>query len=97
MYRYRCQICNGRLETAAGPYIEVTHIRPLGEPHNGPDTADNMLCLCPNHRILFDHGAFSIGDDLALIGLPGDLQVNAGHEIDPAQLDYHRRHFYTES
>ena len=25
-------------------------------PHNGPDTSDNMLCLCPNHHVLFDHG-----------------------------------------
>jgi hypothetical protein len=35
---------------------EAAHIRPLGAPHNGPDTLDNTLCLCPNHHVLFDHG-----------------------------------------
>jgi hypothetical protein len=34
---------------------EAAHIRPLGAPHNGPDTWDNTLCLCPNHHVPFDH------------------------------------------
>ena len=34
---------------------EAAHIRPLGAPHNGPDTLDNTLCLCPNHHVPFDH------------------------------------------
>jgi hypothetical protein len=23
----------------------------VGRPHNGPDTADNVLCLCPNDHV----------------------------------------------
>lgn len=28
----------------AGFYAEAAHIRPLGRPHNGPDTKDNLIC-----------------------------------------------------
>jgi putative restriction endonuclease len=42
LHDYRCQMCGTRLEGAAGPYAEAGHIRPLGAPHNGPDTADPL-------------------------------------------------------
>ena len=64
---------------------------PLGRPHNGPDTFDNLLCLCPNHHFLFDVGAFGIGDDLSLIGMNGALAVNPKHQlgivVDVRRLD----------
>lgn len=93
MYDHRCQICGERLETAAGPYAEAAHIRPLGAPHHGPDTADNLLCLCPNHHVLFDFGAFGIGEDRQLLGLPGHLHVHPQHHLDPAHLEYHRTRY----
>jgi putative restriction endonuclease len=68
LYDYRCQICGTRLEGVAGPYAEAAHIRPLGAPHHGPDTPDNILCLYPNHHVLFDHSGVGIGEDLSLIG-----------------------------
>jgi predicted restriction endonuclease len=40
---------------------------------NGPDTEDNILCLCPNHYTLFDLGAFTLADDFTLIGVQGLL------------------------
>jgi putative restriction endonuclease len=61
-------MCALRLDTPAGPYAEGAHIRPLGAPHRGPDTLDNLLCLCPNHHLLFDIGAITIADDMTLIG-----------------------------
>lgn len=93
MYDHRCQVCSERLETAAGAYAEAAHIRPLGAPHHGPDTADNLLCLCPNHHVLFDFGAFGIGDDLQLLGLPGHLHVYPQHHLNPAHLEYHRSRY----
>jgi putative restriction endonuclease len=63
LYQYRCQICRTTIVGPSGPYAEAAHIRPLGEPHRGPDSADNLLCLCPNHHVMFDMGAFSIADD----------------------------------
>ena len=92
LYDHRCQMCDTRLECPAGPYSEAAHIRPLGSPHNGPDTAGNILCLCPNHHVLFDHGAISVAGDLALIGEPGNLTVHRDHGIGEDHLRYHRQH-----
>jgi putative restriction endonuclease len=92
LYGYRCQICGTRLDCPAGPYSEAAHVRPLGAPHNGPDTKDNILCLCPNHHVLFDNGAVSIAADLSLIGIEGRLSVHRNHQINQCHLAYHREH-----
>jgi putative restriction endonuclease len=92
LYDHRCQICVTRLDCPAGPYSEAAHVRPLGAPHNGPDTKNNILCLCPNHHVLFDNGAVSISGDLTLIGSEGDLTVHRDHHIDQHHLAYHREH-----
>lgn len=85
-------MCGTRLECPAGPYSEAAHIRPLGAPHNGPDTKDNMLCLCPNHHVLFDNGAVSVAADLFIIGNEGFLAVQRDHHINQNHLAYHREH-----
>lgn len=94
LYDYSCQVCQVRLEGSAGPYAEAAHIRPLGMPHNGPDTADNLLCLCPNHHVLFDYGGFAIRDDWSLLGIAGRLQRHKGHIISLDHVHYHRVHYY---
>lgn len=93
LYDYRCQMCGTRLECPPGPYAEAAHIRPLGAPHDGPDTVDNILCLCPNHHVLFDNGAISIDENFSLIGESGRLTVHRRHEISEDHLAYHRKHF----
>jgi putative restriction endonuclease len=98
LYGHRCQMCGTRLECPAGPYAEAAHIRPLGAPHDGPDTEDNILCLCPNHHVLFDNGAVSISDDLFINGDDGDrLAVHENHRIDRRHLAYHRDHLVVVS
>ncbi len=93
LHDHRCQVCGVRLETPAGPYAEGAHIRPLGSPHDGPDIAgNNIICLCPNHHALFDLGAFTIGDDLRLIGLEGSLRTTSRHTVDLLHLAYQRDH-----
>jgi len=91
LHNFHCQICGVRLDCEGGPYAEAAHIRPLGAPHHGPDVIGNILCLCPNDHVLFDNGAISIADDYQLIGRSGRLRVSHRHEIDPAQLKYHRK------
>jgi putative restriction endonuclease len=91
LHDYRCQVCGIRLDCAGGPYAEAAHIRPLGRPHDGPDDLANLLCLCPNHHVLLDNGAFGIGDTLMLIGLPGTLALVRGHRIDARHLAFHRQ------
>ncbi|OHX05209.1 YDG/SRA domain-containing protein [Micromonospora sp. WMMB235] len=101
LHDYTCQICGVRLITPAGAYAEAAHIRPLGKPHNGPDDADNILCLCPNHHLLFDTGAIyidssgqvrEIGSNSAL----GDLRVTSSHPLNWAQFEYHRKHHVSD-
>ena len=97
LYDYQCQICGTRLEGLAGPYAEAAHIRPLGAPHHGPDNPDNILCLCPNHHVLFDHGGVGIGENLSLIGAEGRLTVHPQHRINEDHLHYHREHYRAEA
>lgn len=93
LYDYHCQVCNVRLAGANGPYAEGAHIKPLGEPHDGPDEPGNILCLCPNHHILFDLRVFSVADNFVLIGLPGKLTVKSEHQLNLACLQYRREHY----
>lgn len=90
LHKYRCQVCGEQLGTPGGPYAEAAHIRPLGRPHNGPDIAENVLCLCPNHHVLFDQFGIAIQDDFELIGFPGKLRTHPRHRIDVAHLRYHQ-------
>src|SRR5215218_9086570 len=93
LYDHRCQVCGTRLEGLAGPYAEAAHIRPLGAPHHGPDTPDNILCLCPNHHVLLDHGGVGIGEDFSLAGEVGKLTVHPQHPINEAHRRYRRDHY----
>jgi putative restriction endonuclease len=93
LHDHCCQVCGTGLKTPKGPYAEGAHIRPLGSPHDGPDLAENVLCLCPNHHVLFDAGAFSVADDFRLLGEEGTLRTVPGHEIKQEYLQWHRRLF----
>lgn len=96
LYEFKCQVCGIRLEGSSGPYAEAAHIRPLGTPHNGPDSKGNILCLCPNHHALFDLGGFSIRDDLTLINEEGSLMIHPNHNINIDHIRYHREHYLIE-
>jgi putative restriction endonuclease len=87
--------CTG-LEGLAGPYAEAAHVRPLGAPHNGPDTPDNILCLCPNHHVLLDYGGVALAEDLTVLGAEGHLTVHPEHKLDKEYLRYHREHYWDD-
>jgi putative restriction endonuclease len=98
MHGYRCQVCGEQLLTPAGPYVEGAHVRPLGRPHDGPDDPANIICLCPNHHVLFDAGALVVTDDLTVYdrvnGINiGALRTIAGHQVSSQHFAYHRRLF----
>lgn len=97
IHDYTCQVCDIRLVASKGPYSEAAHIRPLGQPHSGPDLAANVLCLCPNHHVLFDYGMLSISDDLIVTDHSsgrslGRLREASEHQIGRDYLAYHRNH-----
>jgi len=61
--QYQCQICGQVLELKdKTAYTEAHHVMPLGAPHNGPDTRQNILCVCPNHHVLLDYGAIQLDE-----------------------------------
>ncbi|MBX9808881.1 HNH endonuclease [Candidatus Gracilibacteria bacterium] len=93
-YSYVCQMCGIIIETHGARYAEGAHIKPLGKPHNGTDTPDNLLCLCPNHHVMLDKGIIAINDDLTLIGIQGKIMISKGHEISLDNICYHRSHIY---
>ena len=96
LYHYRCQICGVRLITPVGPYAEAVHMRPVTAPHHGPDTAENLLCLCPNHHVLLELGSIAIADDFTLLGYKGRLTIDFRHRINKAHLRYHRERFWVD-
>jgi putative restriction endonuclease len=93
LHDFTCQMCGERLLTPSGAYAEAAHIRPLGAPHHGPDVASNVLCLCPNHHVLFDLGGVAIADDFSLIGLPGVLRRVPKHPLALEHVQYHRQRY----
>jgi len=54
----KCEACGDPapfLREDGEPYLEVHHVRPLGE--GGPDSADNAVGICPTCHRRFHHGA----------------------------------------
>lgn len=85
----RCQVCGIILAAPSGGYSEAAHVRPLGAPHFGPDTVDNVICLCPNDHVLFDKGAIWIDDDLCV--QPAGTPLRDQH-LNPVNIDHVRYH-----
>ena len=91
-YNFECQVCGLAIKTKSGLYAEGAHIKPLGKPHDGDDNSGNIICLCPNHHVMFDKGAFSILDSFELVGKEsGKITINKSHIIDTENLKYHRK------
>ncbi len=87
IHKNRCQLCGQTLELGGGKlYSEVHHIRPLGNPHNGPDIPRNILVLCPNDHVRCDYGAIPL--DLHHIA------TRPEHPIAQVFLDYHNSVIY---
>ena len=87
---YACQLCGCSIELPGqeNEYVEAHHIQPLGRPHCGPDTLENLIVVCPNHHVQLDYG----GIELRL----EDLQ-NRGHSIAPEYVAYHNLEIYLGS
>ncbi len=82
LHNYECQICGHTIHLPDGSrYAEAHHIRPLGKPHDGPDTMGNIVCVCPNHHAELDYGARPLSTK--------DLGTVPGHSIDEEYICYH--------
>lgn len=75
-----CQICGERLSISDGSfYSEAHHIKPLGR--GGPDVAENIICVCPNHHALLDYGAIRLKKS--------KLRQMSKHSIEEKFIRYH--------
>jgi len=83
MHNNRCQICSLTLKINGSTYSEAHHIIPLGKPHNGPDTPDNIIVVCPNCHVQLDYFSMELVQE-KIIGV-------AGHEIGQKSIEYHNR------
>jgi len=82
LHKNKCQICGESISLPNGEfYSEAHHIQPLGNPHKGPDTPDNIIILCPNHHVMLDYGVIPI--DLSQVNL------HQKHKIGHTFIAYH--------
>ena len=94
MYDYTCQVCGVRISIKGIGYAEAAHIRPLGKPHNGKDKPDNLLCLCPNHHVMYDKGVFTIANDFKVLGIEETFTIHPDHKLAKENLAYHKEHIF---
>jgi len=84
---FKCQICGYVIYLQGkNKYCEVHHIKPLGQPHNGYDVIENMICVCPNHHAMLDYGAIKI--------IFEKLIMKRGHKISKEFIDYHNKDIF---
>ncbi|MBB4923214.1 YDG/SRA domain-containing protein [Kitasatospora kifunensis] len=93
LHDHMCQVCGVRIVGPQGPYVQIAHIRPIGD--GGRSGRGNMLCLCPNHHIMLDLGVLIINPDLTIVSrvdsaLIGRLREVPKHIIDRQSLADHR-------
>ncbi|WP_052166473.1 winged helix-turn-helix domain-containing protein [Methylobacter tundripaludum] len=84
LHENKCQLCGKIILLRAGvQYSEAHHIMPLGAPHNGPDIAENIIVLCPNHHVECDYGAINLYIE-KITSVPG-------HRVSEKYVEYHNR------
>lgn len=89
LHNYECQLCGHTIVLPDGTrYAEAHHIQPLGEPHNGPDSMENIVCLCPNHHAELDYGVRQLAQN--------DFRSTAGHSVSDVHISYHNEHVWRE-
>jgi HNH endonuclease len=82
LHKNKCQICGESIGLPSGEfYSEAHHIQPLGDPHKGPDTPENIIVLCPNHHVMLDYGIIPI--ELA------EINSHHKHKIGTNFIAYH--------
>ncbi len=102
LYENACMFCGKQTVIGVGPsryYSEAAHIKPVGQPHNGPDQKDNMIILCPEHHLQFDYGVLRIRRRFrewrVVSKIPGDpldgspLRLREPHTLDGEYTYWH--------
>ena len=99
-YENVCQVCRQTVKLALRSYSEAHHLQPIGSPHFGSDTEDNILVLCPNHHVMFDRGAIHL--DAATLRVshvcdafePRPLHRLDWHQLNLDYVQYYQRRIF---
>ena len=105
IYQSSCQICSFTFRLPRGiRYAECHHLRPLENPHQGPDVQTNMMVLCPNHHAMFGYGSIAIHpDDLTVRSIEHNSPdhrrplASQQHPIERDFLEYHYSHIFHQT
>ncbi|EOC1797756.1 HNH endonuclease [Vibrio fluvialis] len=82
LHKDQCQLCNTTVRLKNNEtYSEAHHIIPIGKPHHGPDTPENIIVVCPTCHVLCDYGAIIL--DIK------QIKQRAGHSISIKSINYH--------
>ncbi len=86
-FNNKCQICGKSIALSNGKlYSEGHHLKPLGSHHEGPDTRENIIILCPNHHVEFDYGSIAIDPNTNLI-----IHIDHNNKFHGKNLSYTRK------
>ena len=105
LYEDRCAICGVALtiDPTGKTYSEAGHVKPVGDPFQGPDHLTNILPFCPNHHKAFDRGGVwihpnqgvpivrSATDETGFDGRRLELVAEHGFAVEFAE--WHARYF----
>lgn len=104
-YENICAICGMALvvDTRGTTYAEAGHVKPIGDPFQGPDHLTNILPFCPNHHKVFDRGGVWIDPNgstpvvrSTMNGSHFDgrkLEVLEEHNFDISFAEWHAKYF----
>ena len=82
LHKDQCQLCDTIVKLKNDEtYSEAHHIIPIGKPHNGPDTPENIIVVCPTCHVLCDYGVISLDIN--------QIKQRLGHGISIESTNYH--------
>lgn len=98
-YDHACMLCGDRRRRSPAEFdgfAEIHYALPVEEPHDGPETPENALVVCPNHRADLEHGLVRVDPRTLTVrhayepSVTGrTLSVADGHRLERAYLAYH--------